>query len=90
MSAAKIKLVHRLQDRQGVVNRKLAVFNLAHETVSADDINNRLVDDGAAIDRSNHIVFAVEAADQRNHGFRGGFSFCPVGQVLIDLFVTHA
>ena len=88
--ATQLHLVHCLQNRQGVVNRQLAVFNLTHKAVRANDVDDRLVDNGPAIHRRDHIVFTVETADQRNHGFRSGFSFRPVRQVLIDLFVTHA
>ena len=89
VGTAQFQLVHFLQDRQGVVNRQLAVLNLANKAVGTDDVDHRLVDDRTTVNRRNNVVLAVQAADQRNHGFRGGLSLCPVGQVLVDLLVTH-
>ena len=89
VGTAQFQLVHFLQDRQGVVNRQLVVLYLTNKAMGTDDVDHRLVDDRTAIDRRNNVVLAVQAADQRDHGFRSGFSVCPVGQVLVDLLVTH-
>src|SRR5690554_606931 len=81
--------VHCLQDGQGVVNRQLAILNLTNKTVGANNINDRLINDRPAVNRRNNVVLAVQTANQRDHGFRSGLSIHPVGQVLVDLFVTH-
>ena len=90
MGAPQLQSVHGLQERQRVVYRKFAVFHLTHKPVRPQDTNHRLVDDGAAIDGGNYVVFAVQTTDEWNHRFSGRFPFGPVGQVLVDLFVTHA
>ena len=86
---AQVQAIQRLENRVGIVNIQLFRLNLAHESVCLEDVDDRLVDQRAAVHRGHHIVAAVQTADQRNHGFGDGFTLGPVGKVAVELLLAH-
>ena len=58
--------------------------HLTHVTVRLHDVGDALVVERAAVAVRHHVV-AVEAADERNHGFGERFPFLPVGEVVFEV-----
>ena len=71
------------------MHRQLTLFHLTHVSVSANNIDHRLIDNRTTVYGGNNVVFPVKTANQRNHSLRSRFSVHPVGQALVHLFVTH-
>ncbi|RMS61115.1 hypothetical protein ALP65_04682 [Pseudomonas aeruginosa] len=86
-SGTQLELAHRLEDRERLVNRQLGVIShaMTGETMRLHDRDHRAVDQTTAMDRGHHIVIAVELANQRDHGFRDGFTIDPFTETLVGL-----
>ncbi|MNZ56010.1 hypothetical protein D3C78_739470 [compost metagenome] len=69
------------------MHRQLAIVGQAvtGETVRLEDGDHRAVDQATAVDRGHDVVIAVELANQRNHGFREGFTINPLTETLVGL-----
>ena len=89
MRLAQVQAIQCLENRIGIVDIQLFRLNLAHESVCLEDVDDRLIDQRPAVHGRHHIVAAVQAADQRNHGFSDGFALGPVGKVAVELLLAH-
>ena len=82
MARAKIQPGNLLQDRKSFELRQLVLGNLTHVAVGFHQLCHTLV-----IERSpktiDDNVLAIEFADQGNHRFGQGFTFFPIGEVVI-------
>src|SRR5690606_17244454 len=70
-----------------VVHRQLFITDHAvtGEAMSLENGDYRAIDQATAVDRSHHIIVAVKLANQRNHGFREGFTINPLTKTLVGL-----
>jgi hypothetical protein len=86
---SKIQLVQREQHRHGLMNGELTVLDLAYEAMCLQQTDDGLVDDCFAIDRRNDVIFAIEPADQRDHGLGDIFFRRPVTKTCVQFILTH-
>ncbi len=84
---AEVHLAHGLEDLEGVVHRQLGLVGdaVTGETVRLEDGDHRTVDQATAVDRSHHVVVAIQLTNQRNHRFGEGFAVNPFTKTLVGL-----
>ncbi len=65
---AELQLGQGIQQRGGLLEAEFFFAHPAREAVCLEDVHGGLVDQAAAVDGGDHVVFAVQPADHRNHG----------------------
>ncbi len=86
-SGAQVHFAHRLEDLEGVVHRQLGFVGdaVTGETVCLEDGDHRTIDQATAVDRSHHVVVAIQLTNQRNHRFGERFAVNPFTKTLVGL-----
>ncbi len=84
---AEVHLAHGLEDLEGVMHRQLGFVGdaVTGETVRLEDGDHRTVDQATTVDRSHHVVVAIQLTNQRNHRFGEGFAVNPFTKTLVGL-----
>ena len=83
-AGAQIELGNFLKHRKSVDNRQLGIFNLLDETVCLQDLDNRLVDQGTAVNGGGDVLFALQAANHGNHGFCDFLAILPASEMVFQ------
>ena len=65
---AELQLGQGVQQRGGLLEAQFFLAHPAREAVCLEDVHGGLVDQAAAVDGGDHVVFAVQPADHRDHG----------------------
>src|SRR5690606_29961238 len=89
-SRAQIQVHQRLDDRVGVVHGQLIVINLASKAMGLEQADYRTVDQRAAINGGDHVIFTIQASDQGNHRLGSRFAISPIVQALLVLGLSHS
>ena len=74
---AQLQAGQGVQQRGGLFQEQLVLAHPAGEAVRLEDVHGGLVDQAAAVDAGDHVVFAVQPADHRNHGLGEGLPAHP-------------